>query len=150
MRELYGGGEGSSTMSKQSRLLWFQASNGWSKDEFEFFDEEEEFGEKTECRICHDMDFITKLEAPSACKGTIKVIIYNHLLPIPYIETRILELFTQINQFGMEMEESFIFLITIQYHLKYKSTNEVRECIFKMKRKKKKSNVGTNNTIQSL
>lgn len=71
--DVFGGGEGSSSTKKGRKLPWFQASNGWSKDEFEFFDEEEEFGEKTECRICHDLEFISKLEAPCACKGTIKV-----------------------------------------------------------------------------
>ncbi|XP_022740504.1 uncharacterized protein LOC111292393 [Durio zibethinus] len=71
--EPYSGGEGSSMPTKQpNRMPWFRASNGWNKDEFEFFDEEEEFGGKTQCRICHDLDFITKLEAPCACKGTIK------------------------------------------------------------------------------
>lgn len=41
---------------------------------FEFPDEEEEIsGQKTECRICQDEDFIVKMEAPCACKGTIKV-----------------------------------------------------------------------------
>ncbi|XP_021297739.1 uncharacterized protein LOC110426766 isoform X2 [Herrania umbratica] len=66
------GEEGSTSTRQPRKLPWFQASNGWSKDEFDFLDEEEEFGEKTECRICHDVDFITKLEAPCACKGTIK------------------------------------------------------------------------------
>ncbi|XWS32870.1 hypothetical protein CRYUN_Cryun22dG0027500 [Craigia yunnanensis] len=76
--EPYSGGEGwSTTAKKPSRVAWLQASNGWSKDEFEFFDEEEEFGEKIEYRICHDVDFITKLESPCACKGTIKIL---HLL----------------------------------------------------------------------
>ncbi|OMO61874.1 Zinc finger, RING-CH-type [Corchorus olitorius] len=56
-----------------SRVPWFQASNGWNMDEFVFLDEEEEFGQKfAECRICHDLDFITMLEAPCACKGTLK------------------------------------------------------------------------------
>ncbi|GLT56490.1 hypothetical protein SLA2020_295270 [Shorea laevis] len=29
-------------------------------------------GEKAECRICQEMDFISKMESPCACKGTIK------------------------------------------------------------------------------
>ncbi|XVF60538.1 hypothetical protein PTKIN_Ptkin08bG0055700 [Pterospermum kingtungense] len=68
---MYGASEGS-PRKPSCRLPWFEASSGWNKDEYEFFDEEEGFGEKTECRICHDLDFVTKFEAPCACKGTIK------------------------------------------------------------------------------
>ncbi|KAL5807775.1 hypothetical protein ACOSQ3_028466 [Xanthoceras sorbifolium] len=44
-----------------------------NKDCFEFGDEEEVFGHKTECMVCHVSDFVVKMEAPCACKGTIKV-----------------------------------------------------------------------------
>ncbi|OMO79283.1 Zinc finger, RING/FYVE/PHD-type [Corchorus capsularis] len=68
---------------RSSRVPWFQASNGWNMDEFVFLDEEEEFGHKSaECRICHDLDFITMLEAPCACKGTLKflsIVLLRHV-----------------------------------------------------------------------
>ncbi|KAK2655025.1 hypothetical protein Ddye_008077 [Dipteronia dyeriana] len=37
-----------------------------------FSDEEDVFGLKNECRICHALEFIEHMEAPCNCRGTIK------------------------------------------------------------------------------
>ncbi|KAK2994630.1 hypothetical protein RJ640_025684 [Escallonia rubra] len=50
----------------------FNAFNdSWGLD-FPFSDDEEPAGDKVECRICHEEDFIGKLEAPCACSGSLK------------------------------------------------------------------------------
>lgn len=42
-------------------------------DYLELPDEEQVLGRKTECRFCQEEDFISKMEAPCACKGTLEV-----------------------------------------------------------------------------
>lgn len=42
-------------------------------DYFELPDEEQVLGRKAECRFCQEEDFIRKMEAPCACKGTLQV-----------------------------------------------------------------------------
>ena len=38
----------------------------------EFSDEEEVFGLKAQCRICHELDFVEKMVSPCECRGSIK------------------------------------------------------------------------------
>ncbi|KAJ0100236.1 hypothetical protein Patl1_21911 [Pistacia atlantica] len=61
-------GEGSSKQHKRQSTTVSAAMD----DYLELPGEEQVLGRKAECRFCQEEDFISKMEAPCACKGTIE------------------------------------------------------------------------------
>ncbi|KAI3515107.1 hypothetical protein L1887_13858 [Cichorium endivia] len=77
-------GDGGLTAMEEVKKLGFLTKDGasshdgnhqdWQKHKFLFSNNEAEDGDKKECRICHEDEFVENLEAPCACNGSLKVL----------------------------------------------------------------------------